>query len=156
MDNILYDSLSNYYNALELKGYMPHSHAQKLLLLTFYRDFTLKDYRGLLSKDDYHLIERALDCLWGSSCLIPYPDYLKMGRLCLGGVTEIISRTKALEDYSTELDERIDVNDQLISENTNRLNEQGNRLGVLENVKVVKGKSTVTNIPDIDLASNGQ
>ena len=156
MDNILYDSLSNYYNALELKGYMPYSHAQKLLLLTFYRDFTLKDYRGLLSKDDYHLIERALDCLWGSSCLIPYPDYLKMGRLCLGGVTEIISRTKALEDYSTELDGRIDVNDQLISENTSRLDEHGNRLGVLENVKVVKGKSTVTNIPDIDLASNGQ
>jgi hypothetical protein len=74
-----------------------------------------------------------------------------MGRLCLGGVTEIISRTKALEDYSTELDGRIDVNDQLISENTNRLDEQGNRLGVLENVKVVKGKSTVTNIPDINL-----
>ena len=156
MDNILYDSLSNYFHALELKGYMPYAHTQKLLLLTFYRDFTLKDYRGLLSKDDYHLIERALDCLWGSSCLIPYPDYLKMGRLCLGGVTEIISRTKALEDYSTELDGRIDVNDQLISENTNRLNEQGNRLETLENVKVVKGKSTVTNIPDIDLASNGQ
>ena len=98
MDNMLYDALSSYYHALELKGYMSHSHAQKLLLLIFYRDFTLKDYRGLLSKDDYHLIERALDCLWGSSCLIPYPDYLKMGKLHLGEVTEMAQRIKTLED----------------------------------------------------------
>jgi len=98
MDNMLYDVLSSYYHALELKGYMSHSHAQKLLLLIFYRDFTLKDYRGLLSKDDYHLIERALDCLWGSSCLIPYPDYLKMGKLHLGEVTEMAQRIKTLEN----------------------------------------------------------
>ena len=98
MDNILYDSLSSYYNALEKLGYMSHSHAEKLLLLIFYRDFTLHDYRGLLSRDDYHLIERALDCLWGSTCLIPYPDYLKMGRLCLGGMSELAQRVRTLED----------------------------------------------------------
>ncbi len=98
MDNILYDSLSSYYHALELHGYMSHSYVQKLLLLIFYRDFTLRDYRGLLSKDDYYLIERALDCLWGSSCLIPYPDYLKMSKLCLGGMTEMAQRVKTLED----------------------------------------------------------
>ena len=98
MDNIIYNALSNYYHALELQGYMAHSHAQRLLLLIFYRDFTLRDYRGLLSKDDYHLIERALDCLWGSSCLIPYPDYLKMGKLHLGEMTEMAQRIKTLVD----------------------------------------------------------
>lgn len=98
MDNILYDSLSSYYNALEKGGYMSHSHAERLLLLIFYRDFTLHDYRGLLSKDDYHLIEKALDCLWGSSCLIPYPDYLKMGKLCLSSTNEMAQRLKALEE----------------------------------------------------------
>ena len=98
MDNILYDSLGRYYHALELQGYMSNRHAQKLLLLIFYRDFTLTDYRGLLSKDDYHLIERALDCLWGSSCLIPYPDYLKMGKLHLGEMTEVAQRVKTLEE----------------------------------------------------------
>lgn len=98
MNNIIYNALSSYYHALELKGYMPHSQAQKLLLLVFYRDFVFHDYRGLLSKDDYHLIERALDCLWGSSCLIPYPDYLKMGKLHLGEMTEMAHRVKTLED----------------------------------------------------------
>ena len=98
MDNIIYNSLSNYYHALELQGYMAYTHTQRLLLLIFYRDFTLRDYRGLLSKEDYHLIEKALDCLWGSSCLIPYPDYLKMGKLHLGEMTEMAQRVKTLED----------------------------------------------------------
>lgn len=98
MDSILYDALSSYYNALEKKGYMSYSHAQKLLVLIFYKDFILKDYRGLLSKEDYHLIERALDCLYGTTCLIPYPGYLKMGELNLGGMTELAQRVKKLEE----------------------------------------------------------
>ena len=98
MDRIIYNSLSKYYHALEHTGYVANTHAQKLLLLIFYRDFTIKDYRGLLSKEDYHLIEKALNCLWGSSCLIPYPDYLKMGRLHLGETTELAQRLKNLEE----------------------------------------------------------
>jgi hypothetical protein len=98
MDSIIYDALSSYYHALELKGYMSNIHAMKLLLLIFYRDFVFHDYRGLISRDDYLLIERALDCLWGSTCLIPYPDYLKMGKLHLGEITELASRVRTLED----------------------------------------------------------
>ena len=98
MDSIIYDALSSYYHALELKGYMSNSHAMKLLLLIFYRNFVFHDYRGLISRDDYLLIEKALDCLWGSTCLIPYPDYLKMGKLHLGEITELASRVRTLED----------------------------------------------------------
>ena len=98
MDNIIYQALTDYYHALELKGYMPHSQSLKLLVLCFYRDFVFHDYRGLLSREDYLLIERALDCLWGSSCLIPYPDYLKMGKLHIGEMTEMAQRVKAIEE----------------------------------------------------------
>lgn len=98
MDEIIYNALGSYYNALEKKGYMSYANMQKLLLLIFYRDFVFRDYRGLLSREDYLLIERALDCLWGSTCLIPYPDYLKMGKLHLGEITELSHRVKALEE----------------------------------------------------------
>lgn len=98
MDEILYQALSKYYHALELKGYMSSSHSIKLLVMSFYRDFMFHDYRALLSKEDYRLIERALDCLYGTSCLIPYPDYLKMGKLHLGEMTEMAQRVKILED----------------------------------------------------------
>ena len=98
MDEILYNSLSSYFHALEYKGYMPYSQMQKLLVLIFYRDFVYNDYRGLISKDDYLMIERALDCLYGSTCLIPYPDYLKMGKLHIGEMTEMANRVKNLEN----------------------------------------------------------
>ena len=113
MDNIVYNALSSYYNVLEKTGYVSFPQMEKLLILCFYRDFTLQDYRGLISKDDYHLIEKALDCLYGSSCLIPYPDYLKMGKLHLGEMTEVLERVKKVEDteviktnstYSQEID----------------------------------------------------
>lgn len=77
---------------------MSKAHSDKLLLLAFYRDFVFHDYRAMLSKSDYCLIERALDCLYGTSCLIPYPDYLKMGKLHLGEITEMAQRIKSLEN----------------------------------------------------------
>lgn len=98
MGEILYEALSKYYHALELKGYMSKTHSNKLLILAFFWDFTYNDYRGILSKEDYCLIEKALDCIYGTSCLIPYPDYLKMGKLHLGEITEMAQRVKTLED----------------------------------------------------------
>ena len=98
MNEILYNALTKYYHVLELKGYMANSHAVKLLILIFFRDFVFHDYRGLITKEDYHLIEKALDCIYGSTCLIPYPDYLKMGKLYLGEMTEMAQRVKTLED----------------------------------------------------------
>ena len=98
MDNMVYQSLMSYFNVLEKKGYIPFPQVLKLLVLCFYRDFVFQDYRGILTKNDYHLIEQALDCLYGSTCLIPYPDYLKMGKLYLGELTEMAQRVKTLED----------------------------------------------------------
>ena len=98
MDEIVYEALSRYYHALELKGYMSKSHSMKLLVLCFYWEFIFHGYHGQLSKKDYCLVEKALNCLYGTSCLIPYPDYLKMGKLHLGEMTEILNRLKTLED----------------------------------------------------------
>ena len=98
MDEFVYQSLSKYYNVLGKTGYISDSSVKKLLLLSFYRDFVYNDYRGILTRDDYLLIEKALNCLFGSTCLIPYPDYLKMGKLNLGSITELGQRVKILED----------------------------------------------------------
>ena len=98
MDEMIYEASGKYYNALSKTGYMSYANTVKLLLLMFYRDFVFTDYRGLLSNEDYHLIEQALNCLYGTTCLIPYPDYLKMGKLHLGEVTELAQRVKTLED----------------------------------------------------------
>lgn len=98
MDNMVYQSLMSYFNVLEKTGYMSFPQVQKLLVLCFYRDFVFQDYRGILTKYDYHLIEQVLACLYGSTCLIPYPDYLKMSKLHLGEMTELAQRVKTIED----------------------------------------------------------
>lgn len=120
MDEIVYEALGVYYNVLEKTGYMSYENMRKLLVLIFYNDLVYSDYRGLITREDYRLIERALDCLYGSSCLIPYPDYLKMGKLHLGEVTELAHRLRTLEntevvkpvrdlDKITNLDAKSDV-----------------------------------------------
>lgn len=98
MDEILYDSLTRYFHALEKQGTMPFQQMVKVLVLAFYKDFLQEDYRGIVTQEDYRLIDRALDCLFGTTCLIPYADYLKMGKLHLGEMTELALRVKALED----------------------------------------------------------
>ena len=98
MDNIVYNSITKYYAALEKTGYMPYKNVLSLLLLCFFRDFVYQDFRGILNKSDYGIIEKALNCLFGSNCLIPYPDYLKMGKLHIGEMTEMAQRVKTIED----------------------------------------------------------
>lgn len=98
MDEMIYNALSQYFAVLKKTGYYKYADVMKLLVLIFYNEFVFSDYRGKLSKADYQLIERALNCLYGTSCLIPYPDYLKMGKLHLGEISEMAQRVKTMED----------------------------------------------------------
>jgi hypothetical protein len=98
MDNIIFNAITQYYTALSKLGYHKYGDVFSLLVLCFLRDFVYQDYRGTLSKSDYSIIEKALNCLFGSNCLIPYPDYLKMGKLHIGEMTEMAHRVKTLEE----------------------------------------------------------
>ena len=114
MDEMIYGALSQYFSLLKKTGYYKYADVQKLLVLIFYRDFVFNDYRGLISREDYLIIERALNCLFGTTCLIPYPDYLKMGKLHLGEITEIGQRLKNLED--TDVLKAVDVEEETDSD----------------------------------------
>ena len=98
MDEVVYNAFETYFNTLCKTGYMSYPNVEKLLLLAFYWDLVRNDYRCHLSKSDYNTIEKALYCLFGSTCLIPYPDYLKMGKLKLGEMSELACRVKTLEN----------------------------------------------------------
>ena len=98
MDEVVYNAFETYFNTLCKTGYISQPNVEKLLVLAFYWDLVRNDYRCHLSKKDYSDIESALYCLFGTTCLIPYPDYLKMGKLKLGEMSEIACRVKALEN----------------------------------------------------------
>ena len=98
MDNVVYNAVKGYYDTITKLGYYKYGDVFKLLVLCFFRDFVYNDYRGIISRADYFEIEKALNCLFGTTCLIPYPDYLKMGKLHIGEMTELAQRVKTLED----------------------------------------------------------
>ena len=110
MDNIIFNTITDYYKVLQRRGYHSYKDVKRILVLSFYRNFVMNDYRGLISKEDYSYIERALNCLFGSTCLIPYPDYLKMGKLHIGEMTEMAQRVKTLEE--TEVLKAFDGDDE--------------------------------------------
>ena len=128
MDKVLYNSLYRYFSTLTSVGNVSYNNVNKLLVLIFYKHFIYEDYRGNLSKEDYSIIEKALDCLFGSTCLIPYPNYLEMGKLHLGDMTEISHKFTDMEDKIVSVKER---------------------LSNVENTEVIKEKQEVFEVPDI-------
>lgn len=153
MDNYVYNNLAHYFKALESTGYYRYKDVYKLLILLFWYHLLYEDYRGYMTREDYKTIEKALNCFYGTSCLIPYTDYLKMGKLKLGGITELLARTKEMEDLVKNYDQRILDNDALIADNTKRIDEQGTRvmsneerITTLEDTKVIKKKYNIENM----------
>lgn len=70
-----YNALCAYFNRLCNVGYMKQSEVDKLLLLTFIQRMVDCDFRGYLNPEDYNTINAVLYKLYGTSCLMPYPDY---------------------------------------------------------------------------------
>lgn len=68
-------SLDSYFNTLSQFGYKKQSDLDKLIILLFIEEL-LTEERVLITEEDYRDIDNALNCLYGSSCLIPYPLYI--------------------------------------------------------------------------------
>lgn len=74
LNDITLQALNRYFKVLESVGYMSDSDTNKLILLQFLQEF-LYEYREYITESDYTKIETVLQCLAGSSCLVPYKQY---------------------------------------------------------------------------------
>lgn len=75
MDEIIYDSILNYFSTLSNLGYINYNDVYKLLFLVAIRDFIYNDFWEYISEEDYREIEKSLYKIFGTSCLIPYPEF---------------------------------------------------------------------------------
>ena len=100
MGNFIYEVLSRYFNTLSVLGYKEYSSVYKVLLLILIKDFIDKDYYGYLTEKDYNTINKALYCIYGTTCLIPYSSkYSKtMNKVYLGSMSEISYRLAQIEN----------------------------------------------------------
>ena len=107
MDNVLYNVLSNYFNQLCNTGYVKEASTKKVVALAIIQELLNKDFRGLINEEDYNMIVKTLYCLFGSDCLIPYPDYYsgKNKRIMYtGSLSELTHRIEEVEGILTVLD----------------------------------------------------
>lgn len=109
MDEITFEAVNKYLTHLSNVGYFSQSNVDKLLLLTFIQEMIDNDFRGLISEEDYDYINKALYCLYGSSCLIPYPDYYNTKRrrtMYIGSISELTHRVEALEESADSIPDK--------------------------------------------------
>ena len=77
----LFKSLKTYYNTLFNTGYKKYSDVDKLLVYNYLIEILTGDMRIYVDEYDYRIIQRALNCIYGSSCLISYPQYINNDNL---------------------------------------------------------------------------
>ena len=105
MVNQVYTAITKYFGHITNTGYMRQDNVNKLLLLITVYNLLDNDFRALVSEDDYKLINNALYCLYGSTCLIPFPDYYnnKANRVMYkGSMSELAHRVAIVESTLNE------------------------------------------------------
>ena len=106
LDEIVYNSIVRYFSALSNLGYVSYEDVNSLLFLTAIQEFIYKDFRGFINEDDYREIEKALYKVFGTSCLVPYPEYCNnadMNKLHLGDISELAHRVEVNEENIEEI-----------------------------------------------------
>lgn len=111
----LYYSLKKYFTTLENTGYISNNKVNKLVAYSAINDILNTDFQGWITEKDYKIINRALYCLYGSNCLIPFPDYYSKNNRTMykGSISELAYRVDSLEDLK-EKTEKVLKNDVVI------------------------------------------
>ena len=68
------ESLIRYFNVLSQFGYKSYCDVDKLITLIFLQECLAK-YQQFITEGDYNVISKATECLYGTSCLMPYQYY---------------------------------------------------------------------------------
>ena len=109
MDDLLYNTYLKYFTKLSNVGYGSDVDLKKIIFYTFIYEL-VNTTSIVISEKDYKEIETALYCIYGTSCLIPYPNYCKNSMyLHLGDITELASRVVKAEKEIEYMKEHTDA-----------------------------------------------
>lgn len=70
----LYEALKRYYNHLFNTGYSKPNDLEKLLIYIFIEELYEYPMSSYIKEEDYNIIGNALNCLYGSTCALSYPE----------------------------------------------------------------------------------
>lgn len=69
LTNLSYEALHRYFTRLSQSGYMKYSNVESLIALLYIQEIVKEFY---LDIEEQTIINKALSCLQGSNCMIPY------------------------------------------------------------------------------------
>lgn len=76
MKSLVNVSLKRYFDSLSILGYVNNKEVDKLIVLMFIQELLDGECKEYIEEYDYMIIHKVLYCLYGSTCLIPYPEYI--------------------------------------------------------------------------------
>lgn len=128
MDDLLYNSCVRYFTTLGNYGFKNDEEVKKLLFYVFIQEL-VNTTSIVISEEDYKHLEGALYCIYGTTCLIPYPKYCENPMYAhLGDIAELSVRVSKTEDELAALEKQ----------NLNgRLTEVENKVEVLDDLDLV-------------------
>lgn len=100
INEVITESIQNYFYQLAIGGYKKNSSVNKLLVLQFIGELLQGDLRFYINKEDHRAIQKALYCIYGSDCMIPFPQYEIDQSMVAGGDQSVLqARLSELSDY---------------------------------------------------------
>lgn len=71
----LHQAIQRYFSSLSVFGYKNENDLKKLLIFLYLTDMLQGPFTQYITEEDYNLISRSLYCLYGTTCLLPYPVF---------------------------------------------------------------------------------
>ncbi len=97
------NSLTSYFSVLSKFGYKNYNDVYKLILVLFIEEILHGNYIDFIEEKDYKVISNVLTCILGTSCLLPYPKYIKN----IGDTNNTISLFRLHEDSINKITENL-------------------------------------------------
>lgn len=73
-----FESIKRYFKSLFQLGNMSYEQTYKLIVFLFIEEILRDDKRSIIiTEEDYETLTKVVYNLYGTSCLIPYPDRIK-------------------------------------------------------------------------------
>lgn len=97
MDDLLYESCLRYFTSLANYGFRSEKDVKKLLFYVYIQEL-VNTTSIVIPEEDYKHLENALYCMYGTTCLIPYPNYCERPMYAhLGDIAELSARMQKAE-----------------------------------------------------------
>ena len=108
MDDLLYEPCLRYFTSLANYGFRSEKDVKKLLFYVYIQEL-VNTTSIVIPEEDYKHLENALYCMYGTTCLMPYPNYCERPMYAhLGDIAELSARVAKAEEINAQQNDRLD------------------------------------------------